>query len=133
MTFVLYLFQWDVYFTASPPKASNTTLTNGQSTGPPSPKIDQYDIYKISVYALMGQFLSPPPTMKIPADEPLPPQLLLSCTDEEDGAREQIRRVSTELPSAHSPPRKETIARTRSSPLPLYFFDSSAEKLWTRE
>ena len=75
----------------------------------------------------MGQFLAPLPTMKIPTDEPVQPQLLLSCADKEDGTLEQIRRVSTELPSSlgQSPPKKESISRTRSSPLPLYALEPS--------
>ena len=88
--------QTDIYFTASPPKASSTS--HPHPAGPPSPGSphEQTSIYKISTFALMGQFLESPCGIKIPENTPLSPEVLAVSNGSEKSIIKQMRRVSLE-------------------------------------
>ncbi|XP_048586836.1 GTPase-activating Rap/Ran-GAP domain-like protein 3 isoform X2 [Nematostella vectensis] len=106
----------DIFFTASTPQANG----NGQQSPSALNQRDVTSVYKISLFSLMGQFLSPVPTVKIPEDTALPPQLLSTpISDQIDGER-AARRVSWE-PAESNPENtlvaKATVTRTKSCPV----------------
>ena len=129
----MLFLQSDIYFTACPPKSPNSAASDvviPSSTGrPPSPctsEANSYNVYRISLFALAGQFADPLPVVKIPECVPIPPQFLVHNSAGSSGESyvSSARRVSfddrqqnnaVEDKASQS---KEPAARANSSPLP---------------
>ncbi|XP_031574225.1 GTPase-activating Rap/Ran-GAP domain-like protein 3 [Actinia tenebrosa] len=133
--------KWDIYFAASPPKRTSV-LSNDQTTQsnscPPSPTLPREHscIYKISLYSLMGQFLSP--TLKCSEEFPKTTAFTEEGADTEDGHEAESRdSLGSPVIEANSTllPQKDALSRTHSCPIParetLSVFSEEVE-LWNR-
>lgn len=111
----------DIYFSASPPKSSNssTQATGGvQTQSSPSNTQEKTSLYKISTISLMGQFLDPPLTRKATDDVTMAPSVVLNSNNEEISITRQCSDYSLESRDTIDKdfPIKEPVGRTASCP-----------------
>lgn len=119
---VYFASQADIYFSASPPKSSNTSANTTGSIQPPSPTAvqEKTSLYKISTISLMGQFLDPPLARKTHEDAiHAASNTALHSSGEELNVTRQLSDSSLESQENSTDgdiPTKELASRTNSCP-----------------